>query len=583
MASFSSSSSSRQEHRSNILSLENGTKRQGHYLSLIGFSEVEDRFSQEEGVAGQKPRNFNGADMYSQIATFLAVKHLNERSSHVLKDLPDHMANCPDLFFTFEVRDTQYSPKTGVEQLIAATTPMEDVDDENDIGRDENDTENEPSPLNDTTRTTFDLLQPQASLEASNTTIPTTTHNDNDDNWPDDDDLWQEPFAITCCQYSSVTIPANILSGAYEIPMISGAATSAELENHGGLAKNMFARTIPTNAGDALAAMAYYSSIQVTHVANIFIKDSWGSFYNLDLQRAANHYNITLASFPYDLKNPNSMELAVKALKKSGYRYILSIFHSWEEILPILYRHGLVGKSHPEYNLIGAEEFDWLWSGFQVEEDSYIVDALDGVGVLQLHNDPHPAFEAAMNEFSSSQELQREFIDAIRDPILRKAFDHYTFPPADLSAQRYMHYDAGIAMGYAACQTPGLFSGEELYATLLDTNFQGVTGHVQLDPKTGTRRPDSVQFRLDNVVLAPLANTTNRSKNATGVPPQIRTFSNHLAAIMAGDTVTVHDPFIFADGTTIPPPPLPLVEGVEYNLYRWEPKLWAGYWPVSSF
>lgn len=90
------------ERKSNIVQVDENT-RQGHFLSLNGFS--------DPSVATDFSRNINGVDLYSQIAGFLAYKHLNDRSPQVLTNLPELMGDCPDLVFTFEVRDTQYSPR----------------------------------------------------------------------------------------------------------------------------------------------------------------------------------------------------------------------------------------------------------------------------------------------------------------------------------------------------------------------------------------------------------------------------------------------------------------------------------------
>lgn len=92
--------------------------RQGHFLSLNGFS--------DPSVATDSSRNINGVDLYSQIAGFLAYKHLNGRSPQVLANLADLMGDCPDLVFAFEVRDTQYSPRIGAERLVEAITPLDE-------------------------------------------------------------------------------------------------------------------------------------------------------------------------------------------------------------------------------------------------------------------------------------------------------------------------------------------------------------------------------------------------------------------------------------------------------------------------
>ena len=68
-------------------------------------------------------------------------------------------------------------------------------------------------------------------------------------------------------------------------------------------------------------------------------------------------------------------------------------------------------------------------------------------------------------------------------------------------------YDAVVALGLASCglvETSAkdeYFSGEELFGAFLNTTFEGTSGSVLLDQKTGTRDPRSALFSLTNFIV----------------------------------------------------------------------------------
>ena len=265
--------------------------RQGHLLTLMGTN--------WEGYSWL-------LDIYISAANFLAVKHLNERSGEVLPGLPALMEGC-DFSFTYEQRETEYNPMVAVQELVDATTDPRDYATATSVHHEEA----EPVLLDliwqdeNTNHTTRRSLAQEG---------PSHTHSSPEDDTTTSD--WQHPFAATGAGYSYVTIPLSIVGSAFELPLLSGGATSTDLDQ-----APLFGRTIPTNSGDAKAALLYYDSIGIERIAVLYVADSFGTAYHADLQQeSALHFpNISLKGFPY---YETYIDPAVKQLKDSGYRYI---------------------------------------------------------------------------------------------------------------------------------------------------------------------------------------------------------------------------------------------------------------------
>ncbi|CAB9513854.1 Gamma-aminobutyric acid (GABA) B receptor [Seminavis robusta] len=375
--------------------------------------------------------------------------------------------------------------------------------------------------------------------------ITATSENNNNEEW-------QFPFGIVGAVFSSVTSPLTLIGQAFELPQISGSATSAQLDS-----SPFFARSIPTNAGDARAAMLYYHNIGVTHVACLYIRDPWGNYYNADLQRAANQLNIHMESFSYD-ENKASIESALQQLKQSGLKYVYSILFDWRPVLLAAQEMKVIG--HDDYVWIGAEMFEWTSEALELSRhdpvDQKLALALRGVGSLVLDGgtNNNEGLQTAMAEFVNSTTLQQEYMSAHVSPEDRHIFDNFTFVVPTIDPYQKLFYDATYSLAIAACETPGLFTGPELFDTLVHLEFQGVTGTVTFDTTTGTRNPDSVTYRIDNVFWS-----DERSDD-----DYIR-FDTNLAVVVTKGQVEHAHRWIHFDNTTHRPLPIPPFEH-DYNL-----------------
>ena len=524
-------------------------RREGHLVSLMGTA--------WEGTV-------YASDVYIAAGQYLAWKHIQERSGEVLPHLPALLeGTCDDFDWTYEQRETYYSPTHAVQELVDATTDrrfkMKTKKQQQEPQRQLSKvtTNRESSSLGeDRELLTLDIIS--GGDNTATTTSTSTSTSGATTNY--DEKTWQHPFALVGAAYSYVTLPLTIVGSALELPLMSGSATSGAFDEQPTLP---FGRTIPTNAGDARAAILYYKSIGVTHLVSLYIRDAWGEYYNADLKREANREQITLYSVPY---LEHDIESAMLQLKKSHYRYVFAIMYNWKSVLEAAYDCQVIGT--PEYSWIAAELIEWTDPEFALNRTSYDDDddpdehdvieykwsrALNGIGQLVLDVPTHERFSTAMEDLAASPTLLQDFLDTHADPDLWSGEDmEWTVP--DSSFYQQMNYDAVIALGLAACHTPGLFTGPEFYDTLRSLTFEGTTGNVSFDPTTGSRSVDSVQYRVDSIYLS-----EERSDEDT-----LRFESNLVALVRQGQ---VHHllPFVYADNTTTMPPVLPPME-YEYNL-----------------
>jgi ABC-type branched-subunit amino acid transport system substrate-binding protein len=481
------------------------------------------------------------SDIYISAAQFLAVKHLQEKSGAVLPGLPALLDAC-DFEMSFQQLETSYSQAEAVRALVEATIKPE---------------------IDGGTSTIFhDGMTLGSHVNNTSFRQRQLYHIEETEDVKD----WQHPFAVLGAMYSSQTIPLSIVgSAAYELPLVSGTSTSTALDG-----SPLFARTIPTNAGDAYAAILYYKNLGVTHLACFFLQDAYGQAYHADLKRNANTAGITLVSFPY-LHEEDDERSALEQLKASQIKHVFAIVYKWETTLAVAYDVGVIGN--PEYSWILAEtveitaddfalnrtttEDDFMNKAYDDEQGMPIeikwAHALNGIGQLTAHIDEHPRFMAALKAFASDNStLRLEFIGTYHHSELWQDLE-WTMP--EWSVWQAFNYDAALAFGIAACQTPGLFTGSELYETLLNVSFEGVTGNVSFDGITGTRTAGSVSYRIDNVIL-----DLEQSNDE-----YIR-FESKLAVLISNGQVQQVNEFVYYDNTTNPPPALPPLQDYDYNL-----------------
>ncbi|CAB9510575.1 Gamma-aminobutyric acid (GABA) B receptor [Seminavis robusta] len=603
--------------------------REGHLMSLLPLS----RRNRETGE-----RELIEFRVYVELSAFLAFKHVQHRSGSVLDDLPRMMEGC-DFTWTYKHHDTNFSPlqaatvlfennvgrttSTGSKSTIPTTTTSYTTTTTTSVISESEGATLPPPPLQDTSAgedeiPVFELdeggivtnisasaqfdddeIIPQeeddenitmASLSLFNFT--TSDHSDpssnatttrrrlNDDDHDDDfqarshsdsssNNNNPQPFAILGAARSVVSQTVGTLASALDLPQISSSSTSSSLDT-----LSHFARTVPTNAGDAHAAVAYLHHLNVTNLGVLVIKNIWGRRYETELTHHAKRYNISVHSVAYNDEDEN-LELAMQQLQNSKLRYFMGIINpsGWKPVVRKAYEYGLMGRVGYQWYL--ADTVELVGDTFALDRNTEwdLAQALHGVGVIFLQLAPHRAFDRALTVFADNRQMQQEFVASHAEPELLEGFEFKLFPGRSLF--QYLTYDAVIALGLAACATPGHFTGQEFYNQLLQVDFEGVSGRVRLHNKTGTRLGEGMDYQVFNLILSDY--DTQAAKPTVTLPSDQVTFRASPSITVdlspalgqgvseALPIIEIHEPFIYHDNSTLPPLVLPPLE-IEMNL-----------------
>jgi hypothetical protein len=135
-----------------------------------------------------------------------------------------------------------------------------------------------------------------------------------------------QPISMVGATRSAVTGPLAVLGGIHELPIVSYGSTSSQLDNTD--AYPYFGRSVPTNAGDAVATVSHLRNVLgVTHCGCIFVKDGYGIAFHEEFVRAGRLLDppMKVASAPYDPNNQDSIVSAVETLRRSQFTFIFGI------------------------------------------------------------------------------------------------------------------------------------------------------------------------------------------------------------------------------------------------------------------
>ncbi|CAB9523896.1 Metabotropic glutamate receptor 6 [Seminavis robusta] len=447
-----------------------------------------------------------------EAAGYIAARHFNERNSSILPDLGERLVGC-DIKLSYEMANTMINRLVALKALQeAATRPN--------------------MPLGA-------VLQP---------------------------DQWKpRPTVINGPASSTVSLAVASLAGVYEIPQISGTASSTVLDDKA--RAPFFSRSYPTNQADAEALMIYFKSIGVTHFGSIYSLDAYGSSFGEAVNTAATKHGIVNYFTAYEIgRGVQPFIESLQYLKSTQVKYFFGIFDVGipvEDGCREAHRQGIMG--FPGYTWILTESESKITSAdfsLDNETDADIAKAIHGVGVLLPGITIHPVLEQIMTEdFKTDRQLQEGFVNA-HQPNLLHFFDDFNFSITTLLPSIYaaMVYDAVMTAGLAACdQTERFFSSEQLLTGIRQQAFGGATGYVSYNNVTGTRDLTGLRYAITNVIIAP--------DNQQLTPGRIRFNPITRTAIEFPSRIVNlgHGPFIYSDNTTSVPEALPHVD-MDMNL-----------------
>jgi hypothetical protein len=211
--------------------------------------------------------------------------------------------------------------------------------------------------------------------------------------------------------------------------------------------------------------------------------------------------------------------------------------------------------------------------------DSPLAIATKGIGLIQFSGGatPEPYFPGQervpplmANPVGGFEQFRTAWRQALEDPKLVRffrsklpeslndlqGFDRDEPFAKETSLLSPFIYDAVLALGLSMCRASTSseqgVSGKQIYEQFLVTEFEGASGRILFDNVTGTRDYLTHSFVLNNV----------RAYHEDGENDDgMQRFSMYPSQVYTkGQWVNVGDnEFIFADGTTTPPPALPPV------------------------
>lgn len=483
------------------------TKRICHFVSFKPITKA------LETTNGQEDRYLATFQLTYEAGGFLASRHLNQRNTSVVPNLGKLMENCPDLEFSYEMLDTQLNRFVSLRHLLEVVQRP-------------------------TTPGTFPTSPSQKRLPY--------------------------PTAIIGGAASYISLALSSLTGVYEIPQISGTSSATILDDK--TKTPYFSRIVPTSRAISEALLVYLESLGVTHFGCIYARDLYGTSFGEGVIAAAHSHNVTLYSIAYEVGDVPSLQTALEYLASTDVRYFMGIFHieSYKAAFQIAYDLGIMGHSGYAW-WVGDNNVELTTAKFSLNAstESDIAKAMNGLGVIMGGFSQHPVLTQTMEEdFPNDEQLWNDFVEAHQESV-QPYLEQFNFTETPLRPSIYVGvvYDAVIAAGLAACRQADPFfqSSQLLHSIRHDTAFEGASGFVTLNNKTGTRDLLGLRYSISNIVIADADQQDLEGRirfNAT--KRVVIEFPNSVIDQGAG-------PYIYADNTPVAPPILPPV-AMDLNL-----------------
>lgn len=406
------------------------------------------------------------------------------------------------------------------------------------------------------------------------------------------------PCAFVGATGSSISKTTAMINGLRGIPQVSPASTNEDLDSKKDY--KTFARTIPDDGFMAKAYVKFfYDTLNVRHLFVIVESESFPrsvlksirkAVHDLGLSPGLSGTSITeegarrnpntnylyieerIIENPKDDPDETSIYEAIEALKDSDFRFILVLGDrdSTSQVMEKSLEMGVAGY--------GTHQF-WFYEGMNLKSGPSEAE----LNLAKAYNGTAYIYQTSEREGNRYRQFVKESIE-IKQELYRKYGDKNDTVPylglfnphrhgvhfyneTDWLVDNYKNekplyaYDATILLGLSACREVNVSSmelkGGNFFDRILRTNFTGMTGEVVLDPKTGTRDGNSVQYAIDNILAAESNNTVTFE--------QVQTYISRPGAEQIWETVNPH---IFNGGKTLdalgPMPDLPQIK-MSYN------------------
>ena len=394
------------------------------------------------------------------------------------------------------------------------------------------------------------------------------------------------PTAILGAARSSISMPTSAISGLRDVPQVSPASTSSDLDNKDQY--KLFGRTVPNDDGTSIPLLAKLNLLGINHLAVLYIDDSYGNAFMEGLILAAQQdaHNLQIKTVNMRVNPDNEViRSVVRRLADTQYTYFFGIIFSTniDVLMTEAYDQGIAGTGKHIW-IFGDGVGNYL-EGRQFEAGSKLALAFQGTGKFGISvstvNSLLSYFKdqlclkgvvtaaggisgmATFDKFYESMKLMKNeadisYVESLfpNDYDDEKVMNHSVISrdQSFLSSQKFIPpfiYDAVIALGIASCrlrsESAASFTGVDLFEAFKNTTIEGASGSIVLDPITGTRVPSSAVFLLNNFVY---------DKDATVNPETIQFKSVNSDVFTWGEWDSLV-PYTYNDGTSNVPPDLP--------------------------
>lgn len=371
----------------------------------------------------------------------------------------------------------------------------------------------------------------------------------------------RRPCAFLGAALSSVSMISSTVSGVLGYPQLSWLSVSSKLSDKEQFP--LFARlTMPVEPyASALVGFLYHRIgiryLNLVHTDSPLILER---IKEIQAVAEARYPDMTLRSVPFSGRlTEASIKTVFDGLRQYDlpYTYVSVDYDDYDVFMRKAVEEGLAGTKdrvwiYHEIDFIRLMNRDY-------EENDPLLLALKGALRLEQRSiipgvARYDAYESAWREIGSSED-DMEYLRSMlpqhpNSPLYQSFLDSSTFD--EVGSYFARAYDATVLLGLAACgASSSNFTGQELFSSMLNVSFTGVTGLVELDPSSRARAMDGGMFRMLNIVGNSLDNG-----NITLTDVEVGFFN--------GTNWKYSDSITFSDGTRVVPPDLPHHEE-DYN------------------
>lgn len=374
------------------------------------------------------------------------------------------------------------------------------------------------------------------------------------------------PCAFLGAFLSAESVATALLTSLKGYPQFSAISTATELDDKKTFP--LFGRVIPPSASYSGPLMDYMTTILgVKHMAVLHSDIVNDVDYVRGMRETilAEYPNFAMEAVSFSAttltKSPSDYTAAIKAVKQTGFRYIFvtaALIDEFPIFLEEAYNQGIIGDGLHTWIINSKSTLSVYLYNQEHVADSILAKVGGGILAfgLQPTRDlpdyaPYHNYAKAWKNLANNQQdldyLNTKLPSHLTNPSGAPLINSDTFSAGYITATA-PHYDIVIAFGLAACnainQTGLSLTGQDHYAHMLNSSFNGATGPIVFDPDTGSRIPRSMLYDFSNAVPMLLDNG-----NITFVEVETHYFADKWIAKQA---------VIFNDNTTNIPKDLPV-------------------------